>query len=255
MPGFRGTLSIMITSTFFAQARADTTVQSGPGKTHLLELFTSEGCSSCPPAEEWLSSRRTDARLWLDYVPVAFHVDYWDYLGWRDKLADPAYALRQRRYSNAWGAHSVYTPGFVWDGAEWRPRAHAELPRASTTIQPGLLTAAFHRSGEIQITYQPANQQERSYEINAALLGIGIRSEIHAGENSGRTLTHDFAVLLHRQGVASSSPSGAQAHLRLLGSQLPKTGLAVAVWVADPQSGAILQAAGGPIAKEDLLKN
>ena len=69
-----------------AQA-GDKTFESGPQRTHLLELFTSEGCSSCPPAEAWLSKLKADPRLWKDFVPLAFHVDYWDHLGWRDPFA------------------------------------------------------------------------------------------------------------------------------------------------------------------------
>ena len=59
--------------------------KSAPTQTALLELFTSEGCSSCPPAERWLTSLKESARLWKEFVPVAFHVDYWDHLGWRDR--------------------------------------------------------------------------------------------------------------------------------------------------------------------------
>src|SRR5205814_363291 len=62
---------------------ADQILESGPQKTHLLELYTSEGCSSCPPAESWMSKLKAEPRLWKDFVPVAFHVDYWDRLGWR----------------------------------------------------------------------------------------------------------------------------------------------------------------------------
>ena len=65
-------------------AHAETALQSGPQKVSLLELYTSEGCSSCPPAESWLGQLTTDGRLWKEIVPVAFHVDYWDDLGWKD---------------------------------------------------------------------------------------------------------------------------------------------------------------------------
>src|SRR5687768_10063986 len=73
--------------------------QSGPNRTALLELYTSEGCSSCPPAEAWLSRVKSDARLWKEFVPVAFHVDYWDYLGWRDPFGMANYSERQRAYA------------------------------------------------------------------------------------------------------------------------------------------------------------
>ncbi|MFN2476505.1 MAG: DUF1223 domain-containing protein, partial [Chthoniobacterales bacterium] len=86
---------------------ADKMFESGPNKTRLLELFTSEGCSSCPPAEAWLSQLKDDARLWHDFVPLAFHVDYWDRLGWRDPFASKAWTARQYDYSARWKNGSV----------------------------------------------------------------------------------------------------------------------------------------------------
>src|SRR5215467_12960255 len=73
--------------------------QSGTNRAALVELYTSEGCSSCPPAEEWLSQLKIDPRLWMDFVPVAFHVDYWVYLGWRDPFGTGSFSERQRAYA------------------------------------------------------------------------------------------------------------------------------------------------------------
>jgi len=86
----------------------------------LLELFTSEGCSSCPPAETWLSGLRSAPGLWKEFVPASFHVDYWDYLGWRDPWASKIFSYRQRDYAQSWHSDSIYTPGFVLNGREWR---------------------------------------------------------------------------------------------------------------------------------------
>src|SRR5499427_291609 len=102
-------------------ARAEPIVlQSTENQVTLLELFTSEGCSSCPPAEKWLSGLKADQELWKKIIPVAFHVDYWDRLGWRDRFAKPEFTSRQQHYAAAWGGDSVYTPGFVVNGKEWR---------------------------------------------------------------------------------------------------------------------------------------
>src|SRR3954471_14035949 len=92
--------------------------ESKPAQTHLIELFTSEGCSSCPPAEAWLSKLKSDPGLWKAFVPLAFHVDYWDRLGWRDPFASKEWTARQYRYAANWKGESVYTPGFVLDGVE-----------------------------------------------------------------------------------------------------------------------------------------
>src|SRR3954465_15509557 len=83
--------------------------ESKPARTHLIELFTSQGCSSCLPAEEWMSGLKNQARLWQDIVPVAFHVDYWDRLGWRDPFAAKTWTERQADYSVRWKGESVYT--------------------------------------------------------------------------------------------------------------------------------------------------
>src|SRR5437763_15009832 len=81
---------------------ADRVLESGPQRAHLIELFTSQGCSSCPPAEAWLSKLKSEPRLWKEFVPIAFHVDYWDRLGWRDPFASKDWTARQYQYSANW---------------------------------------------------------------------------------------------------------------------------------------------------------
>ena len=104
-------------------------------RTALLELYTSEGCSSCPPAEAWLSRIRDSPGLWKEFVPVAFHVDYWDRLGWADRWATIEHSERQRAYAKSWRKDSVYTPGFVLNGSEWRDwPSNRDLPPAPVTM-------------------------------------------------------------------------------------------------------------------------
>src|SRR3954471_4399456 len=93
--------------------------ESKPAQTHLIELYTSEGCSSCPPAEAWLSKLKSDPGLWKDFVPLAFHVDYWDRLGWRDRFSSRQWTERQSNYASLLRQSSVYTPEFIRNGAEW----------------------------------------------------------------------------------------------------------------------------------------
>src|SRR4029077_19077011 len=123
-----------LTFAFAAQA-GDRLFESGQKKTHLIELFTSQGCSSCPPAEAWLSKLKAEPGLWKDFVPLAFHVDYWDRLGWRDSYAAKEWTARQYQYSANWKSASVYTPGFVLDGREWLDR---NVP-APSNEKPGAL--------------------------------------------------------------------------------------------------------------------
>ena len=98
----------------------DVTFDSGKARGHLVELFTSEGCSSCPLADRWLSTLERDNRLWKSVFPIAFHVDYWDYIGWPDRFAVPRHSHRQREHRGLGNVYSVYTPGFVVAGREWR---------------------------------------------------------------------------------------------------------------------------------------
>lgn len=98
-------------------AAGDLIIKSGPQRVSLIELYISEGCSSCPPVEKWLSGLWNDPHLWRSVVPVAFHVDYWDRLGWKDRFAQPSFTAQQ--YGRA-TAGTVHTPAFVVDGREWR---------------------------------------------------------------------------------------------------------------------------------------
>src|SRR5271156_4139860 len=102
-------------------AQTPTEFRSGETQNHLLELFSSEGCSSCPPADAWLASLRGSSDLWKKFVPVEFHVDYWNRLGWTDRLSKSVFTERQQSYAREWANSNVYTPGFVLDGLEWRP--------------------------------------------------------------------------------------------------------------------------------------
>ena len=94
--------------------------ESGEKRVALVELFTSEGCSSCPPAERTLSKLTTHPSLWKTFVPVAFHVNYWDNLGWKDRLASVEFTRRQHTYASGWRSDTVYTPEFVLNGREWQ---------------------------------------------------------------------------------------------------------------------------------------
>ena len=158
---------------------------SGPAQVALVELFTSEGCSSCPPAEQWLADRRTDPGLWHAFVPVAWHVIYWDGLGWADRWAQRAFADRQYAYASAWHGESVYTPCFVRNGREWRP-GRADVPERSG----GTLAVRYDpQTGALDATFRPANPTPGLvFELYAVQLGGGLRSQVKAGENAGRVL-------------------------------------------------------------------
>ncbi len=156
----------------------------------LIELYTSEGCSSCPPADHFLSKFQTSDKLWEAIIPLAFHVDYWDYLGWKDEFAHPSYSQRQRLY-RAYGAiNSVYTPGFVVDGQEWRG-FFSRSPLPSMAMEErGSLTLAKQQN-----TFSLTYNRQGKYTAHLVLLGMDEKTQVKAGENRGRELEHDFVVL------------------------------------------------------------
>lgn len=228
-----------------ARAQAEETViESGPERVSLLELYTSEGCSSCPPAEAFVGRLKESPDLWEKIVPLAFHVDYWDGLGWPDSLASAAYTQRQRDYSRAWGkGGSVYTPGFVLDGAEWRGFfGREELPPPAGE-SPGRLRASV-AGDSLRVVFSPA--EAAGYRVHAALLGVGIETRVRAGENRGRMLAHEFVVLGTVAGVLRRGSDGYTYRGRLPAAAVaPKKAGALAVWVTQGDAMEPVQAAGG----------
>jgi hypothetical protein len=220
-------------------AHADTTLQSGPQRVSLLELYTSEGCSSCPPAEAWLEELKNSPRLWNNLVPVAFHVDYWDSLGWKDRFASPEYTSRQRAYSIIWGNSSVYTPGFVLDGKEWMGWFSGNpLPDQGKQFAGRLGLKISNKRASIEYSGAPGVQEVDAY---LAPLQMNASSEVLAGENRGRHLAHSFIALALASHRLSHENGKFQAELPF---DYPGAN-AVAVWVTLSGSAQPIQAAGG----------
>lgn len=228
---------------FGAAAHADSAVsfQSDVRQTPLIELYTSEGCSSCPPAERWFTEIGQYNGLWTDYVPVAFHVTYWNYLGWRDELSDVAYDQRQRR--RAAGADSgVYTPGVFRDGDEFRQwRGVRGAPKKLGADDVGQLTISVE--GQRVVASFDATAPAEDLRLELAVLSSGINSDVKAGENRGRSLRHDFVVVDLRDQPLKREGDRWQAQLALPDiEQVSRP--ALAAWVVDA-SGQPLQATGG----------
>ncbi len=195
-------LSILIIPSSSSLA-LDRYYSSGSSKVSLVELYTSEGCSSCPPAEKWMTALADDPDLWNHFVPVAFHVDYWDYIGWKDPYATPEYGLRQRLYRQLGNIRTVYTPGMMLDGKEWRKWYYKHrTPRTDKIV--GTLDVVL-TGGTLSATFKPASVEPNGeidstdWVINVAVLGFDLSSYVKAGENAGRRLKQDFVVLKHEQ--------------------------------------------------------
>ena len=173
--------------------------RSGATAPTVVELYTSEGCSSCPPADRWLSSlsRRSDV------LALAFHVSYWDRLGWVDRFASPVYTERQRALMAPSGARYVYTPQVLVNGRDWRawptlPPETAAAPLDLQLSREGTALAATIRPRS-EGSPLPSGARLSGYW---AVLEDGHRSQVRAGENAGETLKHDHVVRQY-QAVAS----------------------------------------------------
>jgi hypothetical protein len=219
--------------------------QSGTYQTALVELYTSEGCSSCPPAEKWMSQLKADPKLWQDFVPIAFHVDYWDYLGWRDPFGAPAYSQRQHEYAAAWRSSSVYTPGFVLNGREWSGWHGENDLRLPLGQSVGTLAANSKDGRQWLLRFEPSVQNLSGIDCHAALLGFDMTSDVKAGENRGRNLQHDFTVLTIAETPAVRSDKAFEGTVSLsVPARFHPKRLAFAAWVARHNELRPLQAVG-----------
>jgi hypothetical protein len=219
--------------------------QSTGQQTTLLELYTSEGCSSCPPAETWLSRLVDSPQLWRDVVPVAFHVDYWDYLGWRDPWGLEQFSDRQRKYGAVWQSRTIYTPEFVRNGKEWRNWSGRDVPHSPAT-QIGVVSASSTDTNNWLVRFQPTANTRVGYEASMVLLVSNVKSKVTAGENEGRTLQHDFVALTFAKAPMPAQNEAGECRLRLpIPAKFTSGRLAVAVWVTEQGQLTPLQATGG----------
>jgi hypothetical protein len=175
--------------------------ESAATLTPVIELYTSEGCSSCPPADRWLSTLKADAAQGKAVVQ-AFHVGYWDYIGWIDRFATPAHTARQKQVAATNGLPGIYTPQLVRNGRDWpdlkRPPGAAEPARARITLQ-----RAAGDAFEASVAPVEAGARWSAYWT---VTEHGHSSKVKAGENAGEFLQHDFVV---RQYVPAGDYQGA----------------------------------------------
>lgn len=206
----------------------------------LVELYSSQGCSSCPLAELWLSKLTQSKDLWQRLVPVAFHVDYWDYLGWKDPFSAAKFSQRERDYAAAWHASSVYTPCIVVAGKEYKAWRSGLLVPPSKKV--GVLSLKITNQENFMIQFAPEHG-EKNYTVHVAWLGFGLSTAVKSGENAGKTLRGDFVVLRHEQSMMSLGTKGYEVTIKL-SMPLEKTSLAAVAWVEN-SSGEPVQAVGG----------
>lgn len=235
---------VVFTGGAFADTRQlPVSFASGVARVDLIELYTSEGCSSCPPADRWLSRLSTNSDLWHRFVPIALHVDYWNDIGWRDRFSRPEYTRRQRNYAAHGHASAVYTPGVFRNGTEWREWIRDRSINPNDETVGNLIVEVDGDTAAV--LFDPVIPVEAGLEAHIALLAMDQKTVVTAGENNGRTLHHDFVALNVYTVSLQMRYDGFQAIERIAGiGQQPEV-RALAAWVTRQGQLTPLQAVGG----------
>jgi hypothetical protein len=191
----------IVTPAFAAESCSVSSAATAPA---VVELYTSEGCNSCPPADRWLSGLKADPSV----VALAFHVDYWDRLGWTDRFASHAYTQRQAEQQATNGARFSYTPQVVVNGrdrTDW-PALRAPLPAQRS---PSAVEVNLQRVGA-QVTATVSTRAGAPAQLAAywAVTEQDHASAVQAGENAGVTLHHDYVVRDYRPVAAWATGPG-----------------------------------------------
>lgn len=228
-------------------------VESPAGTTALVELYTSEGCDSCPPADRWLSSLGARGYAPDRVVPVALHVDYWDYIGWKDPYAKREFSARQRRLADLKRARIVYTPQVLLQGQDfrhWRTMSAFDDEVARINALPARARIALRldsmraESFDVEVS---AELLERKQADEAALYLAAYEnklvSRVAAGENRGKTLTHDFVVFEWQGPIsfARATRVSEKRSLPLLPKAVPQNSGVIA-FVQNTRTAEVLQA-------------
>jgi len=200
----RFALSFLLAFSCAAAQAAECSARSPATTVALVELYTSEGCNSCPPADRWLSSLGAKGYAPDRVVPIALHVDYWDYIGWKDPYARQAFSARQHKMAALARAAIVYTPQVLLQGRDFRDWRSTAFEREVERINA--------RPARVRIALALDTRAREAFEVEAAAellegllpadlaLYLGayenkLVSEVKAGENRGRTLPHDYVAL------------------------------------------------------------
>ena len=222
---------------------------SPPEPAVVVELFTSQGCSSCPPADRWLGTLRQ--RHGDRVIPLSMHVGYWDYIGWKDPFSRREFNERQRLLAAASGSSTVYTPGVFVQGrefADWSraPRFDAAVRAAQQGNAPARVSLRAERVAADAVTVRADADAPKGARLWLALVQSRLSTAVNAGENRGETLRNDHVVRDWRGPFAI----GAVSHALMLPPDTERSGPTdfAVVALIDDARGATLQAVRLPLA-------
>lgn len=224
----------------------ETHFNSGPQKVRLVELYTSQSCSSCPPAQHWLNQLKQSPKLWKKFIPLSFHVNYWNHLSWKDPFSHQKYSKRQRQYNRVI-QKGVFTPQILIDGRDYK-KWRSLVPVPSSDARPGELT------GELKVKLSNKTQnasfsfkaQDDYEELTcfAATIKLVHTTDVSSGENSGKKLKENFNVTSLKQTKAHKNKRHHTCKIPV--NILDQTSnSALAFWVAHSKNLKVIQATGG----------
>ncbi len=230
------------------------TSSSPENRVVLLELYTSEGCSSCPPADQFLSSLKSAGISAEQLIPIAFHVTYWDYIGWKDRFANQQFDKRQRELARKNDLSTIYTPQFVLSGDDYR--AYATFSEDVNRLAAEKATVAISLSAHITsdrndtdtlhlgLSADISKSEVEDVGFYLVVIEDNLTSDVDDGENEGRKLHHDSVV---RQFLGPYYQSKPQKQLRreqaiTLQPEWKRQDISIIAFAENPQTGEVLQA-------------
>lgn len=233
-------------------------VSSGATTISIAELYTSEGCDSCPPADKWFSSLNAKKD---GVVPLAFHVDYWDYIGWKDRFANAAFSERQRESVRRQGGRTSYTPQIMVDGQDLRHWSNqsrfssslkslaARTPRANLALDFTMAGARLDVALTASLPYIP---DRADAAVFVAITENNLSNRVTAGENRGVTLKHDHVVRAMVGPLIGETKDRADGRLAIkrpivLGQDWKRGDLSLVTFVQNLRTGEIYQALSAPL--------
>ncbi len=231
---------------------------SGPSTVGIAELYTSEGCDSCPPADKWFSRLNVKKD---GVVPLAFHVDYWDYIGWKDRFAQAAFSERQRESVRRQGGRTSYTPQVMLNGQDqrvWSDQSRfssslkdiaARVPRANLALEFTLVTTQLDTTLSVALPQVP---DRADAAVFLAITESNLSNRVTAGENRGSTLKHDHVVRMLVGPLGGDAKDRADGKLVVkramqLGADWKRGDLQLVAFVQNLRTGEVYQALSAPV--------
>ena len=217
----------------------------------VIELFTSQGCSSCPPADRLLKRLANDPRV----IPLSFHVDYWNYIGWTDPFSSKRWSERQQGYARAFRSNRIYTPQLVVSGRTGlngsdEAGARKRIAEALAVEPAGKVTVALEPSQDrlkVKVGARLSRGVEGPLDLWVAVYETGLTTKVGSGENASATLHNDYVVRRLEKALTLTGTADSAELVLGLDKRWKRENVGVAAFLQDPKTMVIHGAAGKDI--------